>query len=178
MEYRRTNPHPSLPTPPSHTHTYTNSIPLDSWSNSRNSTTHWAPCAFTGPVRDTPTIPLAVTSLLVCSQGCTYNPTGLPVRSQGCTCTQTPNQDAPLNLCPPSQVLCFYTTHLTRDSTTQHVCSPGAGYNPPEFWLPCGQPVSCCLATSAVWSRQSNFNWLPLRGRARVVFPHPGSSWF
>ena len=29
-----------------------------------------------------------------CTLGCTYNPTGLPVRSQGCTLTQTPNQDA------------------------------------------------------------------------------------
>ena len=32
------------------------------------------------------------------SQGCTYNPTGLPVHSQGCARTQSPNQDAPQNL--------------------------------------------------------------------------------
>jgi len=29
-----------------------------------------------------------------------------------------------------------------RDSTTQCVCLPGAGFNPPEFWSPCGLPVS------------------------------------
>jgi len=60
---------------------------------------HWALCAFTGPVRDTPIIPLVslcvrrdvpstpLGSLCVHrpSQGYTHNPTGLPVRSQGCT---------------------------------------------------------------------------------------------
>jgi len=45
---------------------------------------------------------------------------------------------------------CFYTIYLTRDSTAQHVCSPGAGFNPPEILSPCGLPVSCCLATSVV----------------------------
>ena len=67
----------------------------------------------------------------------------------------TPNQDAPHNLSSPSRVLCssFYTTYLKRDSTAQRVCSPGAGFNPPEFWSPCGLPVSCCLATSVVRSR-------------------------
>ena len=42
-----------------------------------------------------------------------------------------------------------------RDSTTQRVCSPGAGFNPPEFWSPCGLPVSCCIATSIVRSSNS-----------------------
>ena len=37
---------------------------------------------------------------------------------------------------------CFLTTYLTRDSTAQRVCLPGAGFNPPEFWSPCGLPVS------------------------------------
>ena len=60
---------------------------------------HWAPCAFTGPVRDTPTISLvslcvyrdAPTTPLgsLCfhrpSQGYTHNPIGPPVRSQGST---------------------------------------------------------------------------------------------
>jgi len=60
MEYRRTNPHPSLPKPPlSHTHTHT---PTQSrWTpgpSPQSVQSHWAPCAFTGPVRDTPTIPL------------------------------------------------------------------------------------------------------------------------
>ena len=39
MEYRRINSHTSLPSTPSHTRTYTNSIPLDSWSISRDNTT-------------------------------------------------------------------------------------------------------------------------------------------
>ena len=35
---------------------------------------------------------------------------------------------------PPSRVLCLiYVIYLTRDSTAQRVCSPGAGFNPPEF---------------------------------------------
>jgi len=96
-----------------------------------------------------------------------YNPTGLPVPLQGCTLTQTPDQDASHNLSPVSQVLCFYTIYLSRDSTAQRVCSPGVGFNPPEFLSSCGIPVSCCLATSVVRSL----------GGAWVVFPRPGSSW-
>jgi len=52
---------------------------------------------------------------------------------KGGTLRQTLNQDVPLNLSPPSQVLFFYTKYLTRDSTAQHVCSPGAGFNPLEL---------------------------------------------
>ena len=55
MEYRRINPHPSLPSHPSHTHTYTNSIPLDSWSISRDNT---APLVSLCVHRDALTIPL------------------------------------------------------------------------------------------------------------------------
>jgi len=75
--------------------------------------------------------------------------------SQGYTPRQPPirNKHASLNLSPPSRVLCFYTRYLTRDSTAQHVCSSGAGFNPPEFWSSCGLPVSCCLTTSVVRSR-------------------------
>jgi len=152
MEYRRTNPHPGLATSPSRTRTYTNSILLDSWSISRDSTTPLGSLYVHRPCQGYTHNP---TGLPVRSQGCTYNPTGLPVRSQGCTRTQTPNQDAPLNLSPPSRVLCLYTTYLTRDSTAQCVCSPGAGFNPPEFLSPCGLPVSCCLATSVVRSRST-----------------------
>ena len=104
MEYRRTNPHPSLPTPPSHTHTYTNSFLLDSWSISRDSTTPLGPLCVHMPCQGYTHNP---TGLPVRSQGCTYNPTGLPVRSQGCTLRQTPSQDAPLNLSPQFWVLCF-----------------------------------------------------------------------
>ena len=109
MEYRRTNPHSSPPTSPSHTHTYTNSIPLDSWSIFRDSTT-----------------PLGSLCVHRPCQGYTHNPTGLPVRSynptglrvsvcsQGCTRTQTPNKGAPHNLSPPSWVLCFCTKRQPR----------------------------------------------------------------
>jgi len=45
--------------------------------------------------------------LPVRSQGCTYNPTGLPVRSQGYNLRHTFNQNSPLNLSPPSLILCF-----------------------------------------------------------------------
>jgi len=153
MEYKRTNRHPSLPTPPSHTHTYTNSIPLNSWSISRDSTTPLGSLCVHRPCQGYTHNP---TGLPVRSQGCqcTYNPTGLPVRSQGCTRTQAPNQDAPHNVSAPFRILCFYTTYLTKDSTAQHVCSPGAGFNPPEFLSPCGLPVSCYLATSIVRSRE------------------------
>jgi len=152
MEYRRTNPHPGLATSPSRTRTYTNSIPLDSWSISRDSTTPLGSLYVHRPCQGYTHNP---TGLPVRSQGCTYNPTGLPVRSQGCTRTQTPNipnQDAPHNLSPPSRVLCLYTTYLTRDNTAQRVCLPGAGFNPPKILWPCGLPVSCCLATSVVRS--------------------------
>ena len=58
---------------------------------------------------------------------------------------------------PPYWVLCYMlcVIYLTRDSTAQCVCSPGAGFNPPEFLSPCGLPVSCCLATSVVRSRNT-----------------------
>jgi len=144
MEYRRTNPHPSLPTSSlTHTHTPTQSR----WTPGPSPETvqpHWDPCACTcpvrdTPVRDTPTIPLVSVcvhrdaGLPVRSQGCTYNPAGLPVRSQGCALRQTPNQDAPLNLSPPIPGSMFYTIYITRDSTAQRVCSPGVGFNPLEF---------------------------------------------
>jgi len=57
MGYRRINPHPSLPSPPSHTHTYTNSIPMDSWSISRLSETI-PPLVSLCVHRDALTIPL------------------------------------------------------------------------------------------------------------------------
>jgi len=149
-----------------HTHTHTHhTFPLDSWFISRDSTIQLVSLCVH---RDVPTTPLGSlcvhrpcqgythnpTGLPVRSQGCTYNPSGLPVYSQGCTTTPTPNQDAPHNLFLPSLVLCFYTTYLTRDSTAQRVCSPDAGFNPPDFLSPCGLPVSCCLATSVVRSRR------------------------
>ena len=62
MEYTRTTPQPSLPTSPSHTHTYTNAIPLDSWSISRDNTT-----------------PLGSLCVHRPCQGYNHNATGLPV---------------------------------------------------------------------------------------------------
>ena len=49
----------------------------------------------------------------------------------------------------------FDVIYLTRDSTAQCVFSQGAGFNPPEFWSPCGLPVSCCIAMSIVRSSNS-----------------------
>jgi len=62
------------------------------------------------------------TGLSVHSQGCTWNPTGISMPSQGYTPRQpsTRNHDAPLNLSPPSRVLCFYTRyHRVLEETAQ-----------------------------------------------------------
>ena len=72
----------------------------------------WSPCSFTG--------------MHLQSHWDLYAFTGMH---------PNPNQDAPLNLSPPFQVICFYTIYLTRDSTAQRVCSPGAGFNPPNFFV-------------------------------------------
>jgi len=62
----------------------------------------------------------------------------------------------------PIPDLCFYITYLLRYNTTQRVFSPGAGFNPPEFFFllffsaPCDLPVSCCPATSVVRSRSTS----------------------
>ena len=95
---------------------------------------HWAPCAFTGMHLQSHWASCAFTGM--------YSHTN-------------PQSRFPHNLSPLSWVLCFYASYLTRDSTTQRVCSPGAGFNPPEFWSPCGLPVSCCLTTSVLWSRST-----------------------
>jgi len=148
MEYSRTNPQTSPPTSLIHTHIRRRNLAgllvhLQRQYNPTGLPVRSQGCTYnpTGPP--------------VRSQGCTYNPTGLPVRSQGCTLAQNPNQDAPLNLSPLSRVLCFYTIYLIRDSTAQRVCSPGAGFNPPEFSSSCGLPVSCCLATSELFRARS-----------------------
>ena len=68
MEYRRTNPHLSLPISPSHT----------------QSQSRWT--LFVS--RDCP-IPLGSLCVHRPCQGYTHNPTGLPVSSQGCTYNPT-----------------------------------------------------------------------------------------
>jgi len=70
---------------------------------------------------------------------------------------------------------CFYTIYLTRDSTDQRVCSPGAGFNPPEFLSPCGLPVSCCLATSVVQSRSTGCP--SAEGQCSHSRPSAGPAW-
>jgi len=107
-------PHSSLPTFPSHTHTYTNFIPLDSWSISRDSTTPLSSLCVHRPCQG---YTLNPSGLPVRSQGCTYNPTGLPVRSQGCTRRQTPSQDAPRNLSPDPE---FYVSYYISSSPIFH----------------------------------------------------------
>jgi len=119
IEYRRTNPHPSLPTSPSHTYTSNHSILLDIWSISRDSTTALGSLCVHRPCQGYTHNP---TGLPVHSQGCTYNPTGLPLRSQGCTHTQTPNQDARKTLSPPSRVLCLIL-HILQETVRPSVCA-------------------------------------------------------
>jgi len=107
---------------------------------------HWSPCAFTGIHLQSHWAPCSFTGMY-------------PHTNPQSTCPPHPFSPIPGSM--------FYTTYVTRDSRTQRVCSPGAGFNPPEFVSPCGLPVSCCFATSVVRSR--NFNdWLPLRVSMRA----------
>ena len=59
----------------------------------------------------------------------------------------------------------------------QCVCSPGARFNPTEFLSPCGLPVSCCLATSVVQSRNSNRVLAPLRVYVCICMDSAGPAW-
>jgi len=100
MEYRRIHPHPSLSSPPPHTHTYTNSIPLDSWSISRDNTTPlFSLCVH----RDVRTIPLG--SLCVHKDAPSDKP---PIK-------------IPSSTFQPILGSLFYVIYLTRDSTA--VCA-------------------------------------------------------
>ena len=71
----------------------------------------------------------------------------------------------------------FYVIYLTRDSTAQCVCSPGAGSNPPVFLSPCGLPVSCCLATSVVRSCNSKRLVAPPRVYVCMGMDSAGHAW-
>jgi len=104
---------------------------------------HWAPCA---------------------TQGCTprtQTPTGMyPAHTnpQGCGAfwlrTQTPNKNAPPQPFSPIPGCIFFVLYvLPKTAKHKRECSPGAGLKPSGFLLPCGQAVSCCLATSVVRSR-------------------------
>ena len=103
------------------------------------------------------------TGLPVRSQGCTYNPTGLPVRSES---PPRALRDPPFIQCLVT-VLCFYIIFLTRDSTAQRVCLPGAGFNPPNFLSSCGLPVSCCQIHSGFGG------WIELIKRRTQQQPSP-----
>jgi len=150
------NPHTRLPSPPSHTHTYTNSIPLDFWSISRDSTT-------------------ALVSLCVHSDALTIPQVSL------CVHRDAPSDKPPIKLppstFPPISGSLFYVIYLTRDSTAQCVCSPGVGFNPPEFMSPCGLTVSCCLATSVVQSRNSKRLVAPPRVFVCICMDLAGPAW-
>jgi len=71
----------------------------------------------------------------------------------------------------------FYVIYLTRDSTAQCLCLPGAGFNPPEFLSPCGLPVSCCLATSVVRLRNSKRLVAPPRVYVCICMDSAGPAW-
>jgi len=47
----------------------------------------------------------------------------------------------------------MFMLYILQETARLSVCLPGAGFNPLDFLLPCGLPVSCCLDTSVVWSR-------------------------
>jgi len=126
--------------PHTHTHTNRDAIPLDSWSISRDNTILLVSLCVH---RDASTIPLA--SLQQCNHKDALSHK-LPIKMSP-SLSQAQAQPS-----PPSWVLCFYAIYLTKDNTAQRVCSPGAGFNPSEHLWPCGLPVSCCLATSVVWS--------------------------
>jgi len=91
---------------------------------------------------------------------------------------QPPIKMPPPSPSPSSRVLCLiYTIYLTRDRAAQRVCSPGAGLNPPEFLSPCGLPVSCCLATSVVRSRNSKRLAAPPRVYVCICMDSAGPTW-
>jgi len=78
---------------------------------------------------------------------------------------------------PPIPASMFFVLYLTRDSTAQCVCSPGAGFNPLEFLSPCGLPVSCCLATSVVQSHNSKRLVVPPRVYVCIGMDSAGPAW-
>ena len=106
----------------------------------------WCMCVFVNPAgllvisRDS-TIPLV--SLCVHRDAPT-----IPVGSL-CIHRDAPSHKPPIKMHPSTflphprfSVFILPVVHLTRDSTAQRVCSPGAGFNPPDFLSPCGLPVS------------------------------------
>jgi len=88
-----------------------------------------------------------------------------------------PQSKFPLQPFLPIQASMFDVTYLTRDSTAQCVCSPGAGLNPPKFLSPCGLPLSCCLATSVVRSRNFKRLVAPPRVYVCIGMDSVGSAW-
>jgi len=88
-----------------------------------------------------------------------------------------PQSKSPPQPFPPIPGSMFYVMYLTRDSTALCVCSPGAGFNPPEFLSSCGLHVSCCLATSVVQSRNSKRLVAPPRVYVCICMDSAGPAW-
>jgi len=70
-----------------------------------------------------------------------------------------------------------FMLYILQETAQQSVCAPGAGFNPPEFWLPFGLPqvivLSRYVSSPVAWTgHPSAFV------RALVVFPQPESSCF
>jgi len=86
-----------------------------------------------------------------------------------CIHRDAPSHKPPINMPPQTFALIPLKKYLTRDSTSQRVYSPGAGFNPQEFSSPCDLPMFCCLATSVVWSVES-------LSIVRPVLPATGST--
>jgi len=135
MECRRTNPQSSLPTPPSHTPTYTNAIPMDSWSIF-NPTGH--------PVRDTPTIPLV--SLCVHRDA-----PAIPLGSL-CLHRDAPPIKMPPSTFPPHPGFYVFILHILQETARLSVCARRSN-------LRLGYSTDCCCPCigDTSWNRMVLF---------------------
>jgi len=113
---------------------------------------HWSPCAFTG--------------MHLQSHWDLYAFTGMHPQT-------TLQSRCPLNLPPPSRVLFLYFISYKKQHGSACVlarCGVQSSRIVVALW-------PTCVVLSRYVSSPVAFDWLLLR-RARVVFPHPGSSWF
>jgi len=100
-----------------------------------------------------------------------------PCAFTGMHLQKTPQSRCPAQPFPSIPGSMFYIIYLTRDSTAQRVCSPGAGFNPPKKLSPCDLPVSCCLTTSVVQLRNSKWLVAPLRVYVCICMDSVGPAW-
>jgi len=100
-----------------------------------------------------------------------------PCAFTGYTLRQPPNQNSPLNLSPPSWLLCFML-YILQETARLSVCARQVrGSILRNFLSPCGLPVSCCLATSVVRSRNSKRLVAPPRVYVCIGMDSAGPAW-